>query len=92
VLVEARSKDGRLMGRTPQFKIVHFEGEDRLIGRIVPVEILARPNACRSRSKNRDSAPLSSRYERASSIRKRFIDRQFRGSYILNARAVWKSR
>jgi tRNA-2-methylthio-N6-dimethylallyladenosine synthase len=46
VLVEARSKDGRLMGRTPQFKIVHFAGEEGLMGRIVPVEILAAgPNA-----------------------------------------------
>ena len=47
VLVEARSpKDGRLMGRTPQFKIVHFSGDESLIGCIVPVEILAAgPNA-----------------------------------------------
>ena len=34
------------MGRTPQFKIVHFSGDESLIGCIVPVEILAAgPNA-----------------------------------------------
>lgn len=39
VLLEARSKDGRLSGRTPQFKIVHVPGDDALLGRIVSVEI-----------------------------------------------------
>jgi tRNA-2-methylthio-N6-dimethylallyladenosine synthase len=46
VLVESVSKDGRLMGRTPQFRIVHFEGDARLLGSFVRVEVTATgPNA-----------------------------------------------
>jgi tRNA-2-methylthio-N6-dimethylallyladenosine synthase len=50
VLVESRSKDGRLMGRSQQFKIVHFGGDSSLLGRIVAVEILAAgPNSLQGR-------------------------------------------
>jgi tRNA-2-methylthio-N6-dimethylallyladenosine synthase len=51
VLVEARSsKDGRLMGRTPQFRIVHFDGDTDLLGRLETVEITAAgPNSLQGR-------------------------------------------
>jgi tRNA-2-methylthio-N6-dimethylallyladenosine synthase len=39
VLVETADDDGRVSGRTPHFRIVHFEGGDELIGRFVRVEI-----------------------------------------------------
>jgi tRNA-2-methylthio-N6-dimethylallyladenosine synthase len=41
VLVEGRDRDGRLVGRTSQFRIVHLDGPEALLGRVVPVEILA---------------------------------------------------
>ena len=50
VLVEGRGKDGRLSGRTPHFKIVHFPGDSALLGRIVEVEITgAGPNSLHGR-------------------------------------------
>ena len=42
VLVDSRSKNGKftaLSGRTPDAKLVHFEGDDSLIGRFVYVHI-----------------------------------------------------
>jgi len=40
VLVERASRsDGDMQGRTPDFKIVHFEGKQRLIGQLLPVRI-----------------------------------------------------
>jgi tRNA-2-methylthio-N6-dimethylallyladenosine synthase len=39
VLVEQRGADGRLFGRSPHFRIVHFEGGDELLGRVARVEI-----------------------------------------------------
>jgi tRNA-2-methylthio-N6-dimethylallyladenosine synthase len=39
VLVEAPSGPGRVMGRTPRFRIVHFDGGPELIGRTVTVEV-----------------------------------------------------
>jgi tRNA-2-methylthio-N6-dimethylallyladenosine synthase len=50
VLVEARDSDGRLSGRTPHFRIVHFDGPERLMGATVPVEIVAAaPNSFQGR-------------------------------------------
>jgi tRNA-2-methylthio-N6-dimethylallyladenosine synthase len=46
VLVDAVSTPGRLSGRTPHFRIVHFDGPDGLVGRTVEVEISdAGPNS-----------------------------------------------
>ncbi len=40
VLVEHKSKnEGDLQGRTPDFRIVHFKGNPRLIGQVMPVRI-----------------------------------------------------
>ncbi len=39
VLFEGRGADGRLYGRTPQFRICHSEGADRLRGTLVDVQI-----------------------------------------------------
>ncbi len=39
VLVETLDGDGRVSGRTPHFRIVHFEGPDSLLGQTVSVEI-----------------------------------------------------
>ena len=39
VLVEAVGEDGRLSGRTPHFRIVHFDGPAALVGRSVRVEV-----------------------------------------------------
>ncbi len=40
VLVEGKGKrEGDLTGRTPDFRIVHFQGNPRLIGHILPVNI-----------------------------------------------------
>jgi tRNA-2-methylthio-N6-dimethylallyladenosine synthase len=41
VLVDTVGGDGRLAGRTPQFKIVHFSGPAQWLGRVVDVEIRA---------------------------------------------------
>jgi len=50
VLVEERSKDGRLFGRTRDFRIVHLDGPDALLGRSIPVEITsAGANSLRGR-------------------------------------------
>lgn len=50
VLAEARSSAGRLSGRTPHFRIVHFDGPSELLGRCVPVEITAAgPNSLQGR-------------------------------------------
>jgi tRNA-2-methylthio-N6-dimethylallyladenosine synthase len=38
VLVESAER-GRLTGRTPHFRIVHFDGPPNLMGQLVPVEI-----------------------------------------------------
>ena len=46
VLVEAVDGRGRVSGRTRHFRIVHFDGPDGLVGRVVAVEITgAGPNA-----------------------------------------------
>ncbi len=50
VLVDHRSQDGRLSGRTPQFRIVHMDGPEALLGRVVSAEILgAGPNSLQGR-------------------------------------------
>lgn len=50
VLVEERSRDGSLSGRTRDFRIVHLEGPDALLGRSVLVEITsAGANSVRGR-------------------------------------------
>jgi tRNA-2-methylthio-N6-dimethylallyladenosine synthase len=50
VLVESDDGDGRVSGRTPQFKIVHLEGDPSLIGRFVRAEITtAGPNSLQGR-------------------------------------------
>jgi tRNA-2-methylthio-N6-dimethylallyladenosine synthase len=50
VLVETRDGDGRVSGRTPHFRIVHFDGPDRLVGRTVSVKITrAGPNSLQGR-------------------------------------------
>ena len=50
VLVETLDGGGRVSGRTPHFRIVHFDGPDDLVGRLVPVEITAAgPNAVQGR-------------------------------------------
>ena len=41
VLVETLDGDGRVSGRTPHFRIVHFDGGASLLGRTVAVEITA---------------------------------------------------
>jgi tRNA-2-methylthio-N6-dimethylallyladenosine synthase len=41
VLVEKKSKNpGDMQGRTPDFKIVHFRGQPRQIGQVMPVKII----------------------------------------------------
>jgi tRNA-2-methylthio-N6-dimethylallyladenosine synthase len=50
VLVEAIDGDGRVSGRTPHFRIVHFDGPEALVGRTVPVEITRTgPNSLQGR-------------------------------------------
>jgi tRNA-2-methylthio-N6-dimethylallyladenosine synthase len=50
VLVETVDGEGRVSGRTRQFRIVHFDGPADLVGRMVAVEITgAGPNALRGR-------------------------------------------
>jgi tRNA-2-methylthio-N6-dimethylallyladenosine synthase len=50
VLVESVDGGGKVSGRTPHFRIVHLEGPDTLVGRMVPVEILgAAPNSLQGR-------------------------------------------
>jgi tRNA-2-methylthio-N6-dimethylallyladenosine synthase len=50
VLVETSDGEGRVSGRTPQFKIVHFEADPGLVGRLARVEIRAAgPNALQGR-------------------------------------------
>jgi tRNA-2-methylthio-N6-dimethylallyladenosine synthase len=50
VLVEAVDGDGRVSGRTPHFRIVHFDGPETLVGRTVPVEITRTgPNSLQGR-------------------------------------------
>jgi tRNA-2-methylthio-N6-dimethylallyladenosine synthase len=50
VLFEDVSKDGRLAGRTPQFRIVHVAADRELLGKIAPVEITsASPNSLQGR-------------------------------------------
>lgn len=39
VLVETLDGGGRVSGRTPHFRIVHFDGPESLVGEIVPVEV-----------------------------------------------------
>ena len=34
-------KPGQLIGRTPYLQAIHFDGPTRLIGTVVPVEVLA---------------------------------------------------
>ncbi|MFQ5519740.1 MAG: TRAM domain-containing protein, partial [Mariprofundus sp.] len=41
VLVEKESRNaGDMQGRTPDFKIVHFKGNPRQVGQIMPVRIV----------------------------------------------------
>jgi tRNA-2-methylthio-N6-dimethylallyladenosine synthase len=50
VLVETVDGDGRVSGRTRQFRIVHLDGPADLVGRLVEVEITgAGPNALQGR-------------------------------------------
>jgi tRNA-2-methylthio-N6-dimethylallyladenosine synthase len=50
VLVEERDGGGRVSGRTRHFRIVHFDGAEDLIGRLLAVEITgAGPNALQGR-------------------------------------------
>ena len=50
VLVETVDGGGRVSGRTPHFRIVHFDGAEELLGRLVAVEITgAGPNALQGR-------------------------------------------
>jgi tRNA-2-methylthio-N6-dimethylallyladenosine synthase len=50
VLVEALDGGGRVSGRTPHFRIVHFDGPEELLGRFAAVEITgAGPNALQGR-------------------------------------------
>jgi tRNA-2-methylthio-N6-dimethylallyladenosine synthase len=50
VLVDACEKGGRVSGRTRHFQIVHLDGGEELLGRIVDVEIVASgPNALSGR-------------------------------------------
>jgi tRNA-2-methylthio-N6-dimethylallyladenosine synthase len=39
VLVETVDGEGRVSGRTPHFRIVHFDGAEDLVGQFVTVEI-----------------------------------------------------
>jgi tRNA-2-methylthio-N6-dimethylallyladenosine synthase len=51
VLVDTVGEDGRVSGRTRHFRIVHLDGGEALLGRIVDVEIVgAGPNALRGQS------------------------------------------
>jgi len=50
VLVETIDGGGRVSGRTPHFRIVHFEGPDSLVGQAVRIEITrSGPNALQGR-------------------------------------------
>ena len=50
VLVETIDGEGRVSGRTPHFRIVHFEGPDSLLGQAVRVEITrSGPNSLQGR-------------------------------------------
>jgi tRNA-2-methylthio-N6-dimethylallyladenosine synthase len=50
VLVETVDGGGRVSGRTPHFRIVHFDGADELVGTVARVEItVAGPNALQGR-------------------------------------------
>jgi tRNA-2-methylthio-N6-dimethylallyladenosine synthase len=50
VLVEAVDGDGRVSGRTPHFRIVHFDGPDTLVGQTARVEITrSGPNSLQGR-------------------------------------------
>jgi len=50
VLVETVDGGGRVSGRTPHFRIVHFDGAAELVGRFVRVEITgAGPNSLQGR-------------------------------------------
>jgi tRNA-2-methylthio-N6-dimethylallyladenosine synthase len=50
VLVETVDDRGRVSGRTPHFRIVHLDGGEELVGRIVEVEVTgAGPNALQGR-------------------------------------------
>ena len=40
VLVDSVEEGGRVAGRTPHFRIVHLEGDSRLLGRLVEAEIV----------------------------------------------------
>jgi tRNA-2-methylthio-N6-dimethylallyladenosine synthase len=50
VLVDSLDGGGRVSGRTPHFRIVHFDGGEDLLGRLVKVEVTgAGPNALTGR-------------------------------------------
>jgi tRNA-2-methylthio-N6-dimethylallyladenosine synthase len=50
VLVDSVDRPGRVSGRTPHYRIVHFDGPERLVGQTVPVEVTgAGPNSLTGR-------------------------------------------
>jgi tRNA-2-methylthio-N6-dimethylallyladenosine synthase len=50
VLVDTLDGPGRVSGRTPHFRIVHFDGPEALLGRVAEVEITgAGPNSLTAR-------------------------------------------
>jgi tRNA-2-methylthio-N6-dimethylallyladenosine synthase len=56
VLVDAVAAAGRVAGRTPHFRIVHLDGGEELLGRLVEVRITgAGPNALSGRLAQADS-------------------------------------
>lgn len=61
VLVETVDGDGRVSGRTPHFRIVHFDGSSSLVGQAVQVEITrSAPNSFQGRVFATDSLTVSS--------------------------------
>ena len=51
--MDAVTGEGRVAGRTPHFRIVHFDGDPRWLGRRLDVEITgAGPNSLLGRAKN----------------------------------------
>jgi tRNA-2-methylthio-N6-dimethylallyladenosine synthase len=60
VLVEAVDGGGRVSGRSPHFRIVHFDGPESLVGQTASVEITrAGPNALQGRLKLPAGAQLA---------------------------------
>ena len=62
MLVETIDAEGRVSGRTPHFRIVHFDGGAALLGRTVAVEITAPdPNSLQGKTFATDSLTVSFR-------------------------------